>query len=81
MRIRSEFREVELSETAILFLEFIFHLLFMRCFSTEDAASGYIMIIIDLLLLYTSMKHSLLLLKTFSTCLALHSLDPCLTLE
>ncbi len=30
-RVRSEVREVELSETAILFLEFIFHLLAMRC--------------------------------------------------
>jgi hypothetical protein len=30
-RVRSEFREVELSETAILFLEFIFHLLIVRC--------------------------------------------------
>jgi hypothetical protein len=30
-RVRSEFREVELRETAILFLEFIFHLLIMRC--------------------------------------------------
>ncbi len=31
MRVRSEFRDVELSEIAILFLEFIFHLLAMRC--------------------------------------------------
>ncbi len=31
IRVRSEFRDVELSETAILFLEFIFHLLLMWC--------------------------------------------------
>ncbi len=31
VRVRSELRAVELSETAILVLEFIFHLLIVRC--------------------------------------------------